>query len=719
MASGRVQVYLDDGIASIKYATVDAYGERNPASGYLTTSSNISLASLDHLYIASCTLESDYDYPWKASYSGSFSSSSTKPSSGSTSTVNANIYPQDGSTATVRLSATDSRPTEYTYTFVNDSDYSLYLEFELDTSSTTSLTIASGRSKSITCAPSDLYFDPDACEVDGKSAKADCIYWQRTSPTTGTKYCLDTTDGATISLRSSGNATYTFTVSGYTPPPTYYYYTVAFDVNGGTGTPNSVSAGPSTSPTISVQLPSYGPIRSNYEFIGWYCSSTGKTYGLGATYTNTGTTAGKTYTLIAQWQIQTLRTATITFDANGGTGAPSSRSESTYDYTVEITIPSYTPVRDGYKFDSWYCSDTEEYYDAGETYEFPASASGNTYILVAQWTKLTVYSMTVAFDANGGIGKPSNVLGTSYSSTITVTLPNYGPTKTGYQFNGWYCSDTGETYDLSDSYTNVGSASGITYTLVAQWLPIYTVIVNYYSYSGSPYATYTYTSTNSNSITKRLEAGPKDKTGYTFDCWEHNGLEYDGGISFTFTGTVAGTVYDFSAIYTANTYIITLDPQGGTGGSTSVTATYDQLLPDISVPSRSGYKFYGYFTSTDGSGTQYYDSSGGNYGDIIWKKTSGLTLYAYWSGKFAWTYEKAKGIEWNLTADEWNGLIDFVNARRSSAYSFTAAVKDNPFTAAMYNQMVSAIGSGTNVNAGDIITGDLMNELVTNANAMS
>ena len=42
---------------------------------------------------------------------------------------------------------------------------------------------------------------------------------------------------------------------------------------------------------------------------------------------------------------------------------------------------------------------------------------------------------------------------------------------------------------------------------------------------------------------------------------------------------------------------VTLDPQGGTGGSTSVTATYGQPLPSgLTAPTKPGYEFKGYYS---------------------------------------------------------------------------------------------------------------------------
>lgn len=169
---------------------------------------------------------------------------------------------------------------------------------------------------------------------------------------------------------------------------------------------------------------------------------------------------------------------------------------------------------------------------------------------------------------------------------------------------------------------------------------------------------------------------------------------------------------------------IYFDDDGDDRPESSVEVETGDYPPDIDPPEKSGYVFKGYWTlqqdEADGTEVQYYDEEGISlirYND----KWSSITLYAYWQKAgtaFAWTNEKVAGEPFNLTATEWNALAAFVNSKRSRAYSFTVAVKGNDFTAAMYNEMVDAIGEGTEVEPGDPITADLMNELVTNANNM-
>lgn len=116
-------------------------------------------------------------------------------------------------------------------------------------------------------------------------------------------------------------------------------------------------------------------------------------------------------------------------------------------------------------------------------------------------------------------------------------------------------------------------------------------------------------------------------TGYSFKEWNTNsrgaGTKYNVGQSVTLTDDL--TLY---AIWQPNTYTVTLNAAGGTGGSSSVTATYDAAMPNISLPTREGYTFLGYFSEQNGAGTQYYDANGSSTNS--WTIAGNATLYAAW-----------------------------------------------------------------------------------------
>ena len=82
---------------------------------------------------------------------------------------------------------------------------------------------------------------------------------------------------------------------------------------------------------------------------------------------------------------------TLTFNANGGSGAPSAQTYYGSSQYIEVTIPSQVPTRSGYNFLGWATSSsaTEAKYFAGQTYtNWWADTSGTyTQALYAVWAK--------------------------------------------------------------------------------------------------------------------------------------------------------------------------------------------------------------------------------------------------------------------------------------------------------------------------------------------
>lgn len=147
--------------------------------------------------------------------------------------------------------------------------------------------------------------------------------------------------------------------------------------------------------------------------------------------------ASKTVTIPA------LASYTISYNANGGSGAPSAQTKY---YGKNITLSSSKPTRTGYTFKGWGTSSSTSTvsYAAGATYSANASIT-----LYAIWTKITY---TVSYNANGGSGAPGNQTKT-YG--VNLTLSSTKPTRTNYNFKGW---------GTSASATTVSYAAGATYT---------------------------------------------------------------------------------------------------------------------------------------------------------------------------------------------------------------------------------------------------------------
>ena len=238
---------------------------------------------------------------------------------------------------------------------------------------------------------------------------------------------------------------------------------IVFNANGGAGAPESMRKAEGETITIPYETPT----RSGYTFFCWNDSPDGK--GVNTLYPGDEWSRDVNITFYAIWQVETH---TITYDANGGTGAP---SKQTFYGDGAITLSSVKPTRSGYEFQGWSTSATAKTPEFLPASSYSSSYFGDSTTLYAVWKELVSY--TVFYDANGGTGAPAEQ--TFYD---TVTLSSVKPTRTGYQFQGWSTSPgaTEATYQPGDIY------SGGIATMYAVWTPR-TYTVSFQSAGGIKY----------------------------------------------------------------------------------------------------------------------------------------------------------------------------------------------------------------------------------------
>ena len=185
-------------------------------------------------------------------------------------------------------------------------------------------------------------------------------------------------------------------------------YTLTFNANGGTVNPATKDV---TYDDTYEELPT--PTREGYTFAGWQDEQ-------GNTYESTDTVnITENKTLIAGW---TANSYTVTFNPNGGTVEPTSKSV-TFDQAYG-TLP--TPNKTGYDFNGWKLNNNTI------TAESTVATTEN-HTLDADWTATTY---TITYDnLNGGSYVTGTPQPSSYTIEDTVTLPTLE--KTGYTFVGW------------------------------------------------------------------------------------------------------------------------------------------------------------------------------------------------------------------------------------------------------------------------------------------
>ena len=350
------------------------------------------------------------------------------------------------------------------------------------------------------------------------------------------------------------------------------------------------------------------------------------------------------------------KTATITYNANGGSGAPSAQSGTTYMNYEGSTIPASIklsttrPTRAGYTFAGWKIGNKT--YAAGDTVSIEDSISA-----VAQWNYATY---TVYFDANGGTVNTTSKTVT-YNSTYG-TLPT--PTWTGHTFIGWRTSKT--------ATTNITSATTVTtttnHTLYAIWqIHTYTVSYNANGGTGEPGSQ---TKTYGQSLTLSTTKPIRDK--YSFIGWGTSStsktLAYVPGGSYTANSAI--TLYAIWVPAPVNPSGSTTDSSGSTttGGNTpnlSYTTTWSGTLATVFLTTTSGWEIV---CSVNGGGEWR------TYSDSGWRVESGTTIYVKYYNSYT-TYYTTITIA-DTTAPTIT-LSSNTNTSWSKSHSVTVTITDN------------------------------------------
>ncbi len=145
-------------------------------------------------------------------------------------------------------------------------------------------------------------------------------------------------------------------------------YTVSYNANGGSGAPSNQTK----TYGVTLTLSNTKPTRTGYTFSAWNTAQNGSgtSYAPGGSYT-----ANAAVTLYAQW---TVNTYVVTFDAQGGSVTPASKSV-TYGQPYG-SLP--VPVRAGYRFDGWFTAATGGTQVTAETVVTVTAAQ----TLYAHWT---------------------------------------------------------------------------------------------------------------------------------------------------------------------------------------------------------------------------------------------------------------------------------------------------------------------------------------------
>ena len=302
-----------------------------------------------------------------------------------------------------------------------------------------------------------------------------------------------------------------------------------------------------------------------------------------------------------------------------------------------IADPSATKLYEGTK--SHYTDNSDV---TGKAYYYTVfSVHSNGAVSTGASTHLTLYTITYNPGANG----EGSIAAGKKTGGIDLTLSSSTFTRDDYTQDGWSTSDGGDkVYELGGTYTTDAST-----TLYPHWVVVSGPVIT----NGSPSnGTIAITSDGSTPIlsavsgsTVYIAATPS--TGYSFTSWD----VYKTGDASTKVATAASTAstsftmpsyaVTVDATFSAKTYTITLNGNGGTGNTANVTATYNSssLSSSITNPTLTGYIFGGWYSGSGGTGNLIINTSGVLQASVdgytgaggIWTKDATTTLYAKWT----------------------------------------------------------------------------------------
>ena len=294
------------------------------------------------------------------------------------------------------------------------------------------------------------------------------------------------------------------------------------------------------------------------------------------------------------------------------------------------------------------------------------------------WVPISAFTYTIAYNANGGSGTMAST-SAKYNGTMTLSTNKF--VKTGYTFKGWnvyrssdktwYVKGVGwqtSSQISSNGYTKSVYKDGLSCTFDRSWvkgsatndtLTFYPVweanvlyvyfnanggtidsdtyklsneIVCYQSDGSKAYNKWVYNEKKKNGLTNVTTLG-LTKAGHTFAGWgssESGGTIFDQNdtdlvptsiTSDIKTGSCKKILY---AIWKPNTYVVKYNANGGTGAPSTQTKTYGTaLILSSATPTRNGYTFVGWGTSSDTTTAKY--QPGASY-----TSNKAVTLYAVW-----------------------------------------------------------------------------------------
>ena len=317
-----------------------------------------------------------------------------------------------------------------------------------------------------------------------------------------------------------------------------------------------------------------------------------------------------------------------------------------YSAYSQVTLPNAT--RTGYTLEAWYDAASGGNKIGAKDAKYTPTGNKTLY---AHWTanKYTVTCVDYFVDAsNNGKVKLNTATQTKqfdFGTTVSGTSWGTDASRSAYYANYVYKSSTSAT---------VGTSGTTVYRRFWAWTDLNTYYAGGTTQGGAT-VSFSTNGTNWEDVTNEKNTiQPWGTTYYVKNIRPTNATEEFDKVTnlawnssksyYTYTPTAAGTSMNIYMKY--KTYAITLNNQSATSsGTTTIYETYNTKYSltnngnamttsanKITVPTRTGYTFGGYYTSTNGGGSQIIQANGFLTSGANTKQFSASgTLYAKWT----------------------------------------------------------------------------------------
>ncbi|NLT95507.1 MAG: leucine-rich repeat protein [Clostridia bacterium] len=294
----------------------------------------------------------------------------------------------------------------------------------------------------------------------------------------------------------------------------------------------------------------------------------------------------------------------------------------TYDFSVsptytgspqDVTVSGKTGMGENTRK---YNGSTTSPVNAG-TYSITVDVAEGEYYFATSGLSLGTYTINKATPAvTGTVQAISNAEPGSAITTLTGVTVNGvgGPLEGSWQGTAPLSYNATQDVIMTFIPSDTTNYNNVTTTVSVTTKPAYSVTFNANGGTGDPPSQ----GATPENGTFTLPANPFVKEGYIFAGWNDGTNTYSSGTTYTMP---AGNVI-FEARWTASTYTITYNLDGGTNGANPANYNIETATITLQDATRTGYTFLGWYDAATG---------GSKVTEIVQGSTGDKILYARWA----------------------------------------------------------------------------------------